>query len=200
MPQTKEEIKAYKKEYYQRTKEERKEYAQTKEEKALYDNEYRQTPAGKKTQKKKNWKKQGIIIDDFDKFYDLFLSITQCQICKKKLTIDKKMTHSTKCVDHDHNINDRENVRYICCNACNANDNSRNTSGEPNICYLKRDKWRFEKIIKGKRYAKTGFKTKQEAIHYKYSFLHKIKQIEINNQITSRLSNGTCKTHHTGQR
>ena len=48
-----EERKAYQKEYYQRTKGERKEYAQTKEEKALYEKEYYQTPAGKKTHKKK---------------------------------------------------------------------------------------------------------------------------------------------------
>ena len=156
------------------------------EERAIYDKAHKQTPAGKKSSRKSDWKRNGIIIDDVDKFYDLFLSTTHCQICKKKLTVDKKTTHSTKCVDHDHNINDGPNVRYICCNSCNTIDKSNNTSGEPNISYCKTyDRWCFKKRIKSKRYTKT-LKTKEEAIDYKYSFLHKIKQIEINKEITSR--------------
>ena len=148
---------------------------------------YKQSPKGKKANRKSNWKQQGIIIKNFDEFYDLFLSTTHCQICQKKLTVDKKTTHSTRCVDHDHNITDGPNVRYICCHACNANDRSDNTSGEPNISYHKRDKlWCFEKTIKGKKYNSPGFKTKEQAIHYKYSVLHKLKQIEINKEITSR--------------
>ena len=88
------------------------------------------------------------------------------------LTIDKKTTHSTRVVDHDHNINERENVRAICCHACNSNDRMDNTSGEPNIYYHKQnDCWQFEKKIQGKYYSKSGFKTKQEAIDYKFEFL-----------------------------
>ena len=156
----------------------------TKEERRSKLKEYYQTPKGKKSNRKAAWKKQGIIINDDDKFYEKFLSTTHCQICKKKLTIDTKTTHSTKCVDHDHAITDKENVRYICCNACNANDKSTNTSGIPNIHYRKQTEcWRFEKRIQGKRYNKSGFKTIEEAIHYKYSFLHKLKQVEINKQI-----------------
>jgi len=184
---TKEERKAYNKEYYQENKEEIK--------------AYKQSPAGMKVKRKCHWKKQGIIFNDVDKFYVLYLSITQCQICKKKLTVDKKITHSTKSVDHDHNITDGPNVRYICCHACNANDKSNNTSGEPNISYYKRrSKWYFHKTIKGQRYTSPEFKTKQETIHYKYSFLHKLKQIEINKQITSQLSSGTCRKHQTVRR
>ena len=186
-----EERRAYNKEYNQENKEEIR----------LQRLVYRQTPKGKKAYKKADWKAQGIIINDFDKFYDLFLSTTHCQICKKKLTVDKKNTHSTKCVDHDHNITDKENVRYICCLACNSNDNCNNTSGEPNIYFEKRsDNWLFKKIIKGKIHISPLFKTKREAINYKYSFLHKLKQIEINKEITFRLLNGTCRKHQTGQR
>ena len=148
----------------------------TKEERAAKQKEYYQTPAGKKSTRTSKWKAQGIIIKNVDEFYDLFLSTLHCQICKKELTVDKKTTHSTRCVDHNHNINDRENVRYICCNACNSNDNSRNTSGEPNISYHKKTKiWRFDKIIKGKRYTKSGFKTKEEAIAYKKEFICRLK-------------------------
>jgi len=144
----------------------------TKEEKRLQKKAYNQSPEGKKAQKKGKWKYHGIIIKNFDEFYEKFLSTTHCQICKKKLTIDKYNTHSTKCVDHDHNINDRENVRYICCNACNSNDRTDNTSGVPNIYYHKlSDKWYFRKIIKGTRHISPLFKTKEEAVDYKNHFV-----------------------------
>jgi len=145
---------------------------QTKEEKAIYNKMYKKTPAGIKAGRKGSWKHHGIIIKNFDEFYEKFLSTSHCEICQKELTVDKKMTHSTKCVDHDHNINDRENVRYICCNACNSNDKSTNTSGIPNIYYTKRDnRWRFRKTIKGTTYRSPYFKTKEEAIDYKTYFV-----------------------------
>ena len=149
---------------------------QTKEERASCKKAYYESPTGKKKSRISKWKSQGIIIEDFDKFYDSFLSTTNCQLCKKELTIDKKITHSTKCVDHDHLINNRPNVRMICCHSCNSNDRLSNTSGEPNICYHKREKcWRFQKMIQGKYYNKAGFKTKQEAIDYKLNFLLKLR-------------------------
>ena len=141
----------------------------TKEEIRLQRKAQRQTPQGKKTSRKAKWKEQGIIIKNFDEFYEMYLSTTHCQICQKELTIDKKITHSTKCVDHNHNINDRENVRYICCTACNANDRTDNTSGIPNI-HFTNNYWIFNKIIKGVRFQSPPFKTKQEAINYKVNF------------------------------
>jgi hypothetical protein len=153
----------------------------TKEEIRAYQKKYKQSPAGKKAQKIASWKYQGIIVEenDWDYFYDLYLSTTHCQICKKELTIDKRTTHSTRCADHDHNITDRPNVRYICCQACNANDNSKNTSGEPNINYTKtRGTWHFQKYIQGKRYFKSGLKTFEEAITYKKEFICQLKSSE----------------------
>ena len=138
------------------------------------EKEYWQSPSGKKSSRISNWKRQGIIVDDedWDYFYDYFLSVTDCHLCKKELTEDKRTTHSTRCVDHDHAINDRPNVRMICCNSCNSYDKSTNTSGEPNIIYWKdRNSWRFQKIIQGKKYGKSGFKTKEEAINYKHKLL-----------------------------
>tara|TARA_R100000541_G_scaffold57712_1_gene68087 strand:- start:285 stop:743 length:459 start_codon:yes stop_codon:yes gene_type:complete len=143
----------------------------TKEKKAAYMKEYRQTPVGKKTQRISHWKAQGIIVEDWNTFYDYVLFVTHCQMCKKQLTIDKRNTHSTRCVDHDHTIKDKPNVRMVCCNACNVEDSSTNTSGEPNIYYDKtNDIWRFEKTLQGKKYTKAGFKTKTEAIDYKHKF------------------------------
>lgn len=144
----------------------------TKEDVSIYNKEYSQTLAGIKARRKARWKKHGIIIKNFDEFYEKFLSTSHCEICQKELTIDRYTTHSTKCLDHDHNINDGENVRYICCNACNVNDKSTNTSGVPNIYYRKdTDKWYFRKRIKGTRYTSPTFKTKEEAINYKTYFV-----------------------------
>ena len=165
MPWTKEERKAYNKEYNEKNKERRK--AKMKE--------YNQTPAGIKLNRIRRWKWQGIIVPDnnYDKFYDeRFITTSHCELCQKELTEDKRNTHSTRCPHHDHNILDKPNVIAICCQACNLNYKSTNTSGEPNISYCKTHKlWRFEKIIQGKRYTKTGFKTKEEAINYKKDFL-----------------------------
>jgi len=135
-----------------------------------------QTPNGVKSRRISKWKYQGIIVegDDWNWFYEIFIATTHCQKgdCGKELTTDRHLTHSTRCVDHDHEIKNEPNVRYVCCHACNMNDNSRNTSGEPNICYLKRDGcWRFEKIINGRRYTKNGFETFEEAVQYKILFL-----------------------------
>jgi len=144
----------------------------TEKERAVYKKAYRQTPAGKKSIRISNWKTRGIIVEDFNIFYDSYLKITNCQLCEKYLTIDKYHTHSTRCVDHDHLINDRPNVRAICCHACNSNDKLTNTSGEPNIHYHKNNKnWTFKQIIQGKRYKKAGFKTFKDAVQYKYQFL-----------------------------
>jgi len=158
MPKTKEEKRVYLRIYRELNKEKIKEYSQT--------------PVRKKTMRISSWKKKGIIVEDWDKFHELFLSITNCEKCKKELTYDKRNTHSTKCVDHDHLVNDKPNVRMICCHACNAEDKLNNTSGESNIRYRESHKcWYFEKIIQGKRYYKGLFKTKEEAINYKKVFL-----------------------------
>jgi len=138
----------------------------TKEEKAAY----RQTPAGQKLRRISSWKYQGIICDDWNALHERFMSTTHCEKCDVLLTIDRRNTRTTKCVDHDHDIKDRENIRGVLCNACNINDNCKNTSGVPNVSYDKRyDRWRYQKIVNRVRHCKT-FETKEEAICYKYEY------------------------------
>ena len=142
-----------------------------------YNKEYAQTPERKKQQRIKSWKKQGIIVEDWNTFYDSVLSTTHCEVCQKELTIDRYPTPSRKCVDHDHNISDRPNVRYICCMNCNNSiDRKTNKSGEAYIYWNSLNKnWRFAKSINGKKYGKSGFKTKEEAIAYKKEFICRLK-------------------------
>ena len=39
---------------------------------------------------------------------------------KEKLNTDRYNTKTTRCLDHDHSITDRFNVRYVLCNSCNV--------------------------------------------------------------------------------
>ena len=153
----------------------------TKEERAAYDRAYRQSPAGKKTNRITHWKKAGIIVpdNDFDKFYDEYLSV---EICQKKvscngciLTYDKRNTRTTKMVDHDHNITNKTNVKFICCHACNVNDMTNNTSGHPNI-YKSGNRWVFEKTVKGIKYTSPqSYENIDDAINFKIKWLSDFK-------------------------
>jgi len=140
----------------------------TKEERAAYDRLYNQTPAGKKSRRISRWKQQGIICEDYDALYERFMSTTHCENCSVLLTTGWGRTG--KCLDHDHDIKDRENVRAVLCNACNLNDQCTNTSGVPNVRYDKsKDRWKYQKTVDGVPHQKT-FKTKEAAIRYKYEY------------------------------
>ena len=138
---------------------------QTKEERAAYH----QTPAGRKNHRIRNWIRQGIISEDYDALYERFMSTTHCETCNVLLTIGNR-NRTDKCLDHDHNIKDRPNVRGVLCRACNSNDMCTNTSGVPNVCYDKsEDRWRYLKAVDGVPHQK-HFKTKEDAIRYKYMY------------------------------
>jgi len=63
------------------------------------------------------WKIRGIIDDDYDLLYDVFIKETNCWICGKEFNKDNGM--DKRCLDHDHDITDDGNVRYILCGYCN---------------------------------------------------------------------------------
>ena len=51
--------------------------------------------------------------------YELYLKTSRCEYCNCELD---KCSKSRKCLDHDHSITDRFNVRGILCNSCNRKD------------------------------------------------------------------------------
>ena len=102
----KEKIKEYQKEYKQKNKEQIK--------------EYERTPQRKKLKIIAQWKYQGIIFFDYDLLYEIFINTEYCDLCNVKLTTGLKPTKTTRCLDHDHSINDCENVRDILCHSCNV--------------------------------------------------------------------------------
>ena len=64
------------------------------------------------------WKRRGIIFYDYDFLYELYIDASHCNLCNVKLSDKNDMNQ--KCLDHDHDITDDENVRYICCRKCNG--------------------------------------------------------------------------------
>jgi hypothetical protein len=63
------------------------------------------------------WKSRGVIDDDWDGLYDYFITQTNCWICDKVYNNKIKMDY--RCLEHDHDLIDEPNVRYICCGYCN---------------------------------------------------------------------------------
>ena len=131
MPWTKEEEKEYKRLWYIKNKEkileDQKEYYKIHKDKIKeyvkeYKKEYKKTEHFKKNERISRWKRWGILCFDWNLLNDIYLSTTKCEFCNIKLTIDKKTTSTTKCLDHDHNITDKFNIRGVLCNSCNLND------------------------------------------------------------------------------
>ena len=124
MPQTKEEIKEYQRLYYEKNKEKREKqkkewYEKNKEKQSVYYRNYKHSKKGKKTVTIGQWKTQGILCFDWDLLYDIFLSTDKCENCNVELTTSRIATKTRKCLDHDHTINDKFNVRGVLCNSCN---------------------------------------------------------------------------------
>ena len=63
-----------------------------------------------------NWKTKGLICDDYDKLYDLYLQSTNCEECGCKYSIKGDGVGRFKCMDHDHLTG---LFRNFLCNTCN---------------------------------------------------------------------------------
>jgi hypothetical protein len=88
---------------------------ENKEEKKAYGKQYRQTDAGKKSKRIWNWKKQGILSDDYDALYDKFLNTKNCEECGVEMVFGR--TKNARCLDHCHSSGLVRNVLCISCNS-----------------------------------------------------------------------------------
>jgi len=60
------------------------------------------------------WRRSGLICDNFDELYDMYISTLNCNHCKKEFK-----TTRDRCMDHDHATG---LFRSIVCRSCNNSD------------------------------------------------------------------------------
>ena len=65
----------------------------------------------------KQWKKYGIICDDYQLIYGIYMDTNNCDFCHKifKNSLDRHL-------DHNHSITESYNIRGILCRECNTKD------------------------------------------------------------------------------
>ena len=111
--ENREKIKEQRKEYYQANIEYVKEYYQANIDKIK---EYQKTPNRKKSNTISDWKRRGLISEDYDALYDRYLESTNCEECDCEYGKIGDGSGTWKCMDHNHQTGLFRN--FLCC-ACN---------------------------------------------------------------------------------
>ena len=117
----KDKIKEYKKEYYLKNKEKikeqknayMKEYYQANTDKIK---EYQKSPNGKKSNTICDWKRKGLLSEDYDSLYQKYIESTNCEECNCYYGKYKDGSWSFRCMDHCHITGV---FRNFLCNRCN---------------------------------------------------------------------------------
>jgi len=102
-------VKAKYKRYYEKNKERLQETKKNQME------EYLKTDQGKKLNRVKNWRNNGLICEDYDKLYEHYLNTWECDNCGIEL-VEGNYGENHKCMDHNHRTG---LFRNILCNKCN---------------------------------------------------------------------------------
>ena len=64
-----------------------------------------------------DWKGKGIIANDYDLIYRIYMATNKCDFCLEPFKDSRD-----RCLDHNHSILDSYNIRGILCQQCNLND------------------------------------------------------------------------------
>ena len=107
-----EEQKAKRKEYMKKYNEKKK------QERSEFYKIHNQKPEVKKTRKINEWKRRGLISENYDEIYDKWFNATNCEDCNCDLKHGEKGGNqtNTKCMDHCHITGQ---FRNIICHSCN---------------------------------------------------------------------------------
>ncbi len=72
-----------------------------------------------KTQTISRWKERGLIDNDYEGLYYIYIGTKFCWCCGCILTGSKPRTSTSKCMDHDHETG---KFRGVICHMCNARE------------------------------------------------------------------------------
>ena len=73
------------------------------------------TEEDKKKRRIKDWKRRGVINDDFNSLYEYYLNCKFCEECNVELVEGNKVKNH-KCLDHNHKTGE---FRNVLCHSCN---------------------------------------------------------------------------------
>jgi hypothetical protein len=80
--------------------------------------EYSKSELGRKSSRIRDWKRMGLLCDDYNKLYEKYINTSNCESCNVELTENiKHNTKTTRCLDHDHETG---LFRNVLCNLCNV--------------------------------------------------------------------------------
>ena len=136
-----------------------------------YMKAYYQSYKGIRKNRIANWKRKGIIVDDYKHYYDtVYFPATHCQTCHVEFS-KESLTSTSKNLDHDHSIEDRLNIIGVVCHTCNMLPNRKemyitNTLGHANITLTKWNTYQVRIGIRKNRTQQT-FKTLNEALIFR---------------------------------
>ena len=85
-----------------------------KDELKIKKTEYYKTEEGEKSRTICRWRYMGVINEDFDKLYDLYINTDKCMYCEKSFA-----DSYYRCLDHDHKTG---LYRAVLCRSCNTKD------------------------------------------------------------------------------
>ena len=108
----KDQMKEYNKNNLEQLKEQKKEYYETNKEKIK---EYSKTEQGRKISRISDWKRSGVINNDFTSLYEHYINCNKCENCNIEL-IEGMYGSNKRCLDHDHETG---LFRNVLCNTCN---------------------------------------------------------------------------------
>jgi hypothetical protein len=123
----------YQKEWYEKNKirllEKQKQYTKNNKDKIK---KYEQSQNGIKSHVISRWKKWDIN-GNLEEIYERYINTNKCDICNIVLTLDKKITSTRKCMDHNHITGDFRNVVCHKCNMTRKKIYCNNESGHKHI-------------------------------------------------------------------